>query len=159
MKTLAFVHRSPFPNGGAEKVTIDLAQWFVKQGWRIYIIAKSIDDRLPAWIKNSNSVTILTYNKLSHKQLARFVVEMSHLYNFDAIVVQGLWLRRIDIVHSTECPCGNVSRSCTPWAHCANAPRNGRFWDELSGGSAIAWATIFVAPRSTPTKWSMTTAT
>ena len=102
MKTLAFVHRSPFPNGGAEKVTIDLAQWFVKQGWRIYIIAKSIDDRLPAWIKNSNSVTILTYNKLSHKQLARFVVEMSHLYNFDAIVVQGLWLRRIDIVHSKQ---------------------------------------------------------
>lgn len=102
MRTLAFIHRSPFPNGGAEKVTIDLTQWLVKQGWRVYIIAKSIDDRLPAWIKNSNSVSVLTYNKLSHRQLARFIVEMSHLHSFDAIVVQGLWLRRLDIVRRKQ---------------------------------------------------------
>lgn len=102
MKTLAFIHRSPFPNGGAEKVTMDLTSWLIKHGWRVFIIAKTIDDRLPAWIKNSDSVSVLTYNSLSHPQLARFIVEMSHLHNFDAIVVQGLWLRRIDIIRRKQ---------------------------------------------------------
>lgn len=102
MKTIAFIHRSPFPNGGAEKVTIDLTSWLIRHGWRVYIIAKSIDDRLPAWIKNSNSVSILTYNSLSHRQLARFIVEESRLNGFDAIVVQGLWLRRIDIIRRKQ---------------------------------------------------------
>jgi glycosyltransferase involved in cell wall biosynthesis len=81
---------------------MDLTSWLIKHGWRVFIIAKTIDDRLPAWIKNSDSVSVLTYNSLSHPQLARFIVEMSHLHNFDAIVVQGLWLRRIDIIRRKQ---------------------------------------------------------
>lgn len=102
MKTIAFIHRSPFPHGGAEKVTMDLTSWFIKHGWRVFIIAKTLDDRLPAWIKNSDSVSVITYNKLSHPQLARFIVEMSRLHHFDAIVIQGLWLRRIDIIRKYQ---------------------------------------------------------
>lgn len=102
MKTLAFIHRSPFPNGGAEKVTIDLTQWLVKHGWRVYIVVKTIDERLPAWIKNSDLVSVIPYNSLSHRQLAQFIVELSHLHHFDAIVIQGLWLRRIDIVRRKQ---------------------------------------------------------
>ena len=48
MKTLAFIHRSPFPNGGAEKVTMDLTTWLIKHRWRVFIIAKTIDARLTA---------------------------------------------------------------------------------------------------------------
>ena len=102
MKSIAFIHRSPFPNGGAEKVTIDLTSWLINHGWRVYIIVKTIDDRLPEWIKESNRVSVIPYNSLSHKQLARFIVELSHLHGFDAIAVQGLWLRRIDIIRKKQ---------------------------------------------------------
>ena len=81
---------------------MDLTSWLIKHGWRVFIIAKTLDDRLPAWIKNSDSVSVITYNKLSHPQLARFIVEMSRLHNFDAIVIQGLWLRRIDIIRKHQ---------------------------------------------------------
>ena len=102
MKSIAFIHRSPFPNGGAEKVTIDLTSWLINHGWRVYIIVKTIDERLPEWIRNSNRVSVIPYNSLSHKQLARFIVELSHLHEFDAIAVQGLWLRRIDIIRKKQ---------------------------------------------------------
>lgn len=103
MRNIAFIHRSPFPNGGAEKVTIDLTSWMVENGWRVFIIAKSIDnDRLPDAMRNNELVTLLPYGSLSHPQLARFVVEMSHLHRFDAIVIQGLWLRRLDIVRKGQ---------------------------------------------------------
>lgn len=98
MKNIAFIHRSPFPHGGAEKVTIDLTSWLIEHGWRVYIIVKTIDERLPAWIESSDRVEVIPYNRLSHKQLARFIAELSNLNHFDAIVVQGLWLRRIDII-------------------------------------------------------------
>lgn len=103
MKTIAFIHRSPFPCGGAEKVTIDLTQWLTEHGWRVFIIVKSINDALlPDTLRNNEQVTLLPYEKLSHPQLARFVVAMSHLHHFDAIVVQGLWLRRLDIVRREQ---------------------------------------------------------
>jgi glycosyltransferase involved in cell wall biosynthesis len=102
MKSIAFIHRSPFPNGGAEKVTIDIASWLIERGWRIYVIVKTIDERLPEWIKNSDRISIIPYNSLSHKQLARFIVELSHLHRFDAIAIQGLWLRRIDIIREQQ---------------------------------------------------------
>lgn len=102
MKNIAFIHRAPFPHGGAEKVTIDLTSWLVERGWNVFIIAKSIDERLPKWMSEHENITFLCYNSLSHKQLARFVVEMSKLNQFDVIVVQGLWLRRLDIIRRKQ---------------------------------------------------------
>lgn len=102
MKNIAFVHRSPFPNGGAEKVTIDLAAWLVERGWNIFIIAKTLDDRLPKWMSDHENITFLCYNSLSHRQLARFIVEVSKLHQLDVIVIQGLWLRRLDIVRRKQ---------------------------------------------------------
>lgn len=103
MRNIAFIHRSPFPNGGAEKVTIDISMWLIERGWRIFIIAKTVDvAQLPEAMRDNELITFLPYESLSHPQLARFVVEMSRLHAFDAIVVQGLWMRRLDIVRREQ---------------------------------------------------------
>lgn len=102
MKNIAFVHRCPFPFGGAEKVTTDLTLWFAERNYTIYIFAQSIDrKRLPASLLRPN-IHFLTLNTRSHKSWTNFLIEQSHWLKIDVFLIQGLWLRYIHALRTRQ---------------------------------------------------------
>ena len=75
MKTIAFVHNT-FPNGGSEKVTLDIAEGLSQKGFNVIVLCR---DFRPLLMPENCPIKVLTYkNRLKEKASAWEIIEYVH---------------------------------------------------------------------------------
>lgn len=99
-RTVAFVHRCPYPFGGAERVTSDLAAYLAPRGWKVYVLAESVNERLLSDRDRHNIESIVCGGKNTEQQLFDFIIDSSRRHRFDIIIIQSALLGHIGYLAS-----------------------------------------------------------
>ncbi len=99
-RRVAFVHRCAYPFGGAERVTSDLAAYLAPRGWKVCVLAESVNERLLTDRDRHNIESIICSGKSTERQLFDFIIDSSRQHRFDIIIIQSALLGHIGCLAS-----------------------------------------------------------
>lgn len=110
MRKILFIH-DVFPCGGAERVTVDIADYVVKYGYKVYAVAC----RFGKECSNIISVQLPDKVDLHSMENANFIIDFINTSQIDVCVLPVQGLRHLDYIRISNKAKWIFSLHCTPF--------------------------------------------